>query len=73
MEAFAEAHPRSRAAAQAADGVLLFRMPMGWQAGIESPYSIFVEGGSANRVTDIDLAPAVFRECCESLVADVPA
>jgi len=51
---FADDRPKSRAASQIAHDALVFGVPMVWQAGIEGPFSVFVDGGSGNRVTDID-------------------
>jgi glutamate-1-semialdehyde 2,1-aminomutase len=52
--AFAAARPNSQDAANAANKVLMWGVPMAWQAGIEGPFSVFLEGGKGNRVIDID-------------------
>jgi len=54
IASFVEAHPKCRQASDAADGLLMFGVPMVWQAGIEGPFSIFLDRGSGNRVIDID-------------------
>jgi len=52
--AFSAARPRCREASEAAGDVLMWAVPMVWQAGIEGPFSVFVESGKGNRITDID-------------------
>ncbi len=54
MATFAEARPKCREASKTSDDLLMFGVPMVWQAGIEGPFSIFIDQGSGNRVTDID-------------------
>jgi len=51
---FAKARPKSRDASKASSNVLMWGVPMVWQAGIEGPFSVFIEGGRGNRVIDID-------------------
>lgn len=51
---YTEARPRSREASRAADHVLMWGVPMVWQAGIEGPFSLFVDRGRGNRIWDID-------------------
>ena len=51
---FAQARPKSRDAFEAASKVLMWGVPMAWQAGIEGPFPVFIEGGKGNHVTDID-------------------
>ncbi|MBT4889804.1 MAG: aminotransferase class III-fold pyridoxal phosphate-dependent enzyme [Rhodospirillales bacterium] len=51
---FAQARPKCRKASEDADKVLMWGVPMAWQAGIEGPFSLFIESGKGNRVTDID-------------------
>lgn len=54
VAAFTQPRPNSQQASEDASDVLMWGVPMVWQAGIEGPFSVFVEGGKGNRVVDID-------------------
>ncbi|MBT5432993.1 MAG: aminotransferase class III-fold pyridoxal phosphate-dependent enzyme [Alphaproteobacteria bacterium] len=54
VQTFALNNPKSRIASKDAGDLLLWGVPMVWQAGIEGPFSLFMESGRDNRVRDLD-------------------
>ena len=54
VELFTKRTPTSAKAFQQAEAVLLNGVPMPWMSDWGSPYPIFVEAASGNRITDID-------------------